>query len=158
MHIHQETERWAGPDLAIDCPACHERSVPATTFDQQTREKLYGLIPLNNVRSSWVVCSSCKVPMRSRVDTAELEGKTPVELADLLYLDASFLQKAMAIIALLIAIFPIVGTLFAAVALFANRKYPSWPRTVSWVALGLSFLPLALFAVAMFLTAIGVNK
>jgi hypothetical protein len=43
MQIHQEIERQPGPDIVIDCPACHSRKVPARTFDERTREKLYGL-------------------------------------------------------------------------------------------------------------------
>jgi hypothetical protein len=41
---------------------------------------------------------------------------------------------------------------------FANRKIPVWSKTVSIVALGLSFLPLVLFAGALVLAMLGVIK
>jgi hypothetical protein len=158
VQIRQETERSRGPDVVIDCPACAERDVPAMTYDEHIRESVAGLIPVNNVHQTWVACSRCKATIRSRLPAADLGGKTPVELADLIYLDASFFQKCLAIIALVVAIFPIVGTVVAAIALFANRKFPIWSKTVSIVALGLSFIPFVLFAGGFVLAMLGVIK
>jgi hypothetical protein len=158
VQIHQQTERWPGPDVVIDCPVCGERGVSATTYDEQIRESVAGLIPVNSVRRSWALCSHCKAMLRSRLPAPELDGKTPVELADLIYLDAGFYQKALAIIALLVALFPLVGTVVAAIALFANRKIPVWSKTVSIIALGLSFLPIVLFAGGLVLAMMGVIK
>ncbi len=140
MQIHQEVERQPGPDLVIDCPVCHSRQVPAATYEERTREKLYGLLQVNDVQRSCVVCSNCGIALRSRLPVAELEGKAPDELADLIFVEASFLQKALAVIALVVALFPIVGLAVAAIALLVNRKMPSWPRTVSYVATGVSLL------------------
>jgi hypothetical protein len=158
VQIHQQTERWPGPEIVIDCPTCGERGVAASTYDEQIRESVAGLIPVNSVRRSWVACSHCKATVRSRLPAADLDGKTPVELADLIYIDASFYQKALAIIALVVAIFPLVGTVVAAIALFANRKIPVWSKTVSIVALGLSFLPIVVFAGGLLLAMMGVIK
>ena len=70
----------------------------------------------------------------------QLRGLAGDELTEILYLETSFLQKALAIIALLVSIFPGVGPVVAALALLANQKLPCWPRTVSYVAIGLSLL------------------
>jgi hypothetical protein len=156
MQIHQEIERQPGPDVVIDCPACHSRQVPATTYDERTREKLYGLLQVNDVERSCVVCSSCGTSLRSRLPVAELEGKAPDELADLIFIEASFYQKSAAVIALVVAIFPFVGTVLAAIALIANYKIPGWPKTVSFIALGISFLPFLALAVGTVLAVTGV--
>lgn len=158
MHVHQEIQRQPGPEVSFHCPACYLRNVPAATYDQQIREKLYGLIPVSNLHSTWVVCSNCKTPLRSRATAAELEGLDADQLAELIYADAGFVPKVMALIALLIAILPGIGTVFAALALFVNRKFPCWSRTLSWVALGISFIPIAIFGVGMILALAGVIK
>jgi hypothetical protein len=56
------------------------------------------------------------------------------------------------------ALFPLVGTVVAAIALFAIRKIPVWSKTVSIIALGLSFVPIVLFAGGLVLAMIGVIK
>ena len=158
MLTHQETQRWAGPDVVIHCPVCYARNVPASTFDQETRDKLYGFIPLNRIQTSWVVCSECRVPLRSRVSVANLEGLEPDRIAEVLFVDPGFIRKALAVIALAVAIVPAVGTVLACVALFANRKFPCWSRMLSWVALVLSLVPPALFAVFAVLSDLGFLK
>jgi hypothetical protein len=158
MHIHQETERWPGPDVVIDCPACHERGVSATTYDQRTQERLYGLIRLNDVRSTWVTCTGCGAVLRSRVPAAELEGRTTDDLTDQMYFDAGFLPKALAVMAVFVSVFPIAGTVMAAIALFANRKTPGWWRAISIVALVLSLLILGLIGMLLVAEQLGLLK
>jgi hypothetical protein len=158
VQIHSETQRWPGPEVDINCPVCHARGVPATTCDQQTSERLYGLIPVNNVRSSWVVCSACGTALRSRVGVAELGGKSADEIAPLIHTDAGFIRKSMAVVALLLAIFPCVGTVVAVIVLIANLRLPGWPRTLSWVATGLSLLTLGLVALLFLFESLGLLK
>ncbi len=130
----------------------------ATTYDQQTSERIYGLIPVNEARSSWVVCSACATALRSRVGVAELNGKSDDEIASLIHADAGFVRKSMAVVALLLAIFPCVGTVVAAIVLITNLRLPGWPRTLSWVATGLSLLSSGLVALLFLFESLGLLK
>jgi len=158
VSIHQVVQQWQGPEVLIDCPVCHARSVSAATHDQESREKLYGLIPLNTVRSSWVVCSGCHTALRSRVRVDELEGKTPGEMADFVYADAGFIRKTFAIVALLTCLFPFVGPVIAAIMLIANWKLPGWPRTLSWIATGVSLVATGFVVLLLIFDAMGLLK
>ena len=64
----------------------------------------------------------------------------------------------MAVMALLLALFPCVGTVVAAIALIANLKLPGWPRTLSWVATGLSLLSAGFVALLFVFESLGLLK
>ncbi len=80
MQIHQETEQTPGPDVVINCLACRQRGVNATTYDQRIQERLYGVLRVNDVRSTCVVCTGCHTVLRLRVTAAELEGTSAEDL------------------------------------------------------------------------------
>jgi hypothetical protein len=149
MFFIQETERWPGPDLRIDCPACGARGADASSFDQRIKDSYLGIIPLKVTRSTWVVCSECRAQLSSRVGAAELGGKTADELADLVVLKADFVRASVAVIALLIAIIPLVGLVMAIIASAANRKSPGWPKYLSYLALAISLVEAVLFVILL---------
>ena len=158
VHIHSETEKRPGPDLVINCPACHNRDASATTYDQRIQERIWGLIPVNDTSSTWVVCTECNAILRSRVTAAKLKGKTADELSDQMYFDAGLVPKVLAMIGIVLAIFPFVGLVMAAIALFMNRKSPTWARMISVVALILSLLTSGLFGVLLVFEHFGLSK
>jgi hypothetical protein len=151
MHIIEEIQRWPGPEIRIDCPACGARDVVASTFDQQIKDKYYGLITLWVQRSSWVVCPECRIELYSKVDASSLSDKSIDELAELIYPRASFIKKSLAILALPFAVFPLLGQVMAIIAIIANWKSHGWPKTVSFVALGLSFFCFLVIAILIVL-------
>lgn len=149
MWIEQEKEKVPGPAVRISCPACHKDDVSAKTYDEHIQERLNNAISVNQVCLTWIVCSECGAKLRSRVPAAQLGGKSAKFLAQQMYFDDGFLAKALAIIALLVAIFPIVGTVVALLAWQTNRKTPSWPKKVSLAAIVLSLAPVAVFGCAI---------
>jgi hypothetical protein len=96
--------------------------------------------------------------MRSRVWVSELEGKSVDEMTDLIDLDPTLLQAVLSLIAVAVAIVPVAGTVVSMIALFACRKIPAWPKTVSWIALFLSFVSLAWFCATLILERAGVIR
>lgn len=157
LHVSHETEQFPGPQIDFDCPACGILGIEGTTYDQRRREWLYGLIPLNDIKTSWIVCSNCGHQLRSRVTAAELAELEHDQLAGVLYADPGAIRKAMAVISALVAIFPIVGTVFAGIVVAANWKIRAWPRTLAIISLVASIgVWVLFFLVAILLAGLGV--
>lgn len=155
LQISQQIDRHPGPEVEFDCPSCGGKGVTGFTYDERRQERLYWLIPVSNSNSSWVACSQCGKALRSRLPAAQLANLGRERLASVLFVDPGFVRKAVAVISAILAIFPFVGTIFAAIVVIANWKVRAWPRTVSiaslivsiafWVvAAGVVFLLVAL--------------
>jgi hypothetical protein len=151
----EKTQRWAGPGICIDCPWCARAGVNAATYDQRSTDWYFGVLPILTSRSSWVVCSSCGGRLYSRVKVAELAGLAPSELTKLVYPRASFIQGFLALAALCVAVFPVVGLVMTGIALFANWKLRGWTKSVCYVALAISLLSIALVGALLAIESLG---
>src|SRR5438105_626485 len=105
----EEDKTTPGPDGMINCPACGQRTVWASTYRMQTRSWWFGLIPGLAVHSTWVTCLECKTPLVSKLPLTELLDKSPEELATEIYLPFKLLETFMALAAFVVAIVPFVG-------------------------------------------------
>jgi len=135
IHLTSEETFEPGPDLVINCPVCLQTDVNATSFEVEIKERVYGWIAVNRVRRSHVRCEACQTVLVSSVAVSELEGRPSVDISEYLSHQASFVSKSLAVLAGLLFVLPFVGTAMAVIAITANRKYRSWPRTVSVLAL-----------------------
>ena len=154
MQIEQEKLVLTGPEIVFDCPACQRKNAAASTYDEEISESSGG-IKLKDTTRSRVVCSECGFVLHSRVRAGELEGKSPAELADLIFRGASFAQKTLAVGAVLTAIIPVLGTIVGLTAFLVNRRVDGWPKTASLVGLIGSALPLFLCALGTVAAMLG---
>jgi hypothetical protein len=130
----EDTLQTPGGNVEILCPACGTESVLARTLDERHRIRFLGLLTVLSFFSTWVVCTRCGGRIYSPVRAGELATMSPEEIGEVIYLRASFLQRSLAVLALLVAIFPLVGVGMAAIALIATRKTQDWARPVVKVA------------------------
>ncbi len=150
MAVYIERTTWfPGPSITIDCPYCLGAKIPSDTYDLVTEILFLGILPIQRVKSTRLVCSSCRTELESRVGAWDLSALDPEELATVIRPYVSFIQKSLALIALVFAIFPVIGTVMALVALLGNWKVRGWPKTLSWVALAISLAVIAAFGIAV---------
>ncbi len=89
------------------------------------------VIPMGTNTTWWVVCSACKVKLYSKLNAANILGKTPGELVGQISVYTSFVNQFMAVAALLPSWAPALGTILALIAWLVNWKTPGWPRKLS---------------------------
>lgn len=140
FYLTSKTNVEAGPNVVIHCPVCLQTDVKATTYEVEIEEKFLGLVTVNRVWRSVVQCAACNAMLDSRICVFDLEGQFPEDIADHLHHDAGFVRKALAILAVLLFLLPFVGTAMALIALAANRRFRSWPRAVSFLALAANII------------------
>jgi hypothetical protein len=134
----------------INCPSCGHLDVPAQIIERQETLMESLVIPMGTQTTWWVACSACQVKLYSKLSAAKIQGKTPAELVGQIYVYTSFVNQFMAVAALLLSIFPGLGTILAAIAWVMNRKLTGWPRKLSKIAFFASFLWIpGLFILAM---------
>ena len=142
----EETQDTPGPVIDFDCPACGQQRAKGLPNERMTRLWFLGLFPLISTnlaaKETWIACLQCGVLLGTEVKLADLAGKTPEELVGRIHFRTTFLQKALAVIALAVAIFPLVGFVMAIFAIAANWNTRTWPRMVSKIAVFLSILTL----------------
>jgi hypothetical protein len=131
--------------VVIHCPLCDQKPVQAVVFDRRERALLLGLIPLLVLNSTWVTCTACRGELHSKVKSEHLFNRDPEELAAFIYARVSFIDKFLAISALLLAVFPLLGLLYALLAWVVNRKSRGWPKKVTVIALWVSIAVHVLF-------------
>ena len=128
-------EKPAPGMIVIDCPACGERQVEARPYHHDIYNELGLLID----RTSWVECSRCKAQLHSRIDALELRALSVQERNAAISVYIPLVARALALISVLISVFPFVGIAVAVIALMANRRPGLW-RTLSWLGVGISGL------------------
>jgi hypothetical protein len=133
-----------GEPVKIHCPLCGERGVEAKTYAQVERVKFLG-IPVDR-RTSWAVCSRCGKHLLSSRDVHDLPGSSEEELDKVLAPYASFISRSIALLALILSWVPIVGIVLVLLAILLNRRPGIW-RTLSWIALGISLLAMAVLGI-----------
>jgi hypothetical protein len=128
-----EDQTTPGPEVMIVCPVCRERGV-AETSDHRHRAFFLGLIPFIDSRWTSVVCPNCKRTLHSKVKAIELAVLPPERVAAAISHRASFLKASLAIIGLLVALFPFVGLAFGLLGLLVNWRHRGWTKKVCYVA------------------------
>jgi hypothetical protein len=154
------TEETPGPMICFDCPGCGQQRAQGFPYQRMSRVwflHLFPIVPKNlATKETWITCLQCGVLLGSELKLADLVGKTPEELIGRIYFRTTFLQKALAVIALFVAIVPLVGFVMSLIAVVANWKTRTWPKRISMIALVLS-IPLMLFlGIGLALEAMGI--
>jgi hypothetical protein len=126
FHKPKRGTTW-GPGLIIHCPLCKARSVQASSY---TLKEMF-------VKTHWLRCSSCGQELGCRRPVTSLLGSTPEELAPLLFPHKPFVAKMLAVLAIVLCLFPTIGLMVSVGAAVANLRADRW-RTLSWIALSLS--------------------
>jgi hypothetical protein len=124
-----------GRDIVIHCPACKQQNVPAVSYDHHERQ--YGVSHTTN----WVKCLACGTHLYSKVKPEELIGRAPDELAKVVVFRLSFVARATALLAVVVCLFPWVGTGMALLATLINLRTRGWPKPLSRIALAVSLVP-----------------
>jgi len=146
--LSESTIQRPGPDCVLNCPVCNGLDVTAFTFDLVTQTKAYFVVKMMKTTVTHVVCTACHTNFFARGPAARLADLTPDELAAVLRPPTTFIQKSLAVLALLVAIFPIVGLVMAVIAWVSNRKTRNWPGMVSKIALAISLLVSVILGIA----------
>jgi hypothetical protein len=154
------TEETRGPMIYFDCPGCRQQRAKGIPYERMTRVwflHVFPIVPANlATKETSITCLQCGVLLGAELKLADLVGKTPEELIGRIYFRTTFLQKALAVIALFVAIFPMVGFVMSLIAVVANWQTRTWPKRISVIALVLS-IPLMLFlGIGLALEAMGV--
>jgi hypothetical protein len=138
FHAHVTTESIPGGETRIHCPSCGRRDILARIVGKRETAKAFFLIPFLQKTTWWVVCTDCETELYSRLDADELSWRTPDDLADSVYVRVSLIRKALALLSLVLGVFPLIGLVFGVIAVVANRKSRGWPKGVSYLGLVLA--------------------
>src|SRR5438552_4076146 len=122
MLLIEQTQWTPGPDIRFHCPACKQQDVIGSAYEQEITDWYLGVIPLLNLRVTRVFCLRCGIMLNANAKLADLLDKTPQDLSSLLYVSTSFIQKSLAIIALIMALLPMVGCVMSLIAIIANWR------------------------------------
>jgi hypothetical protein len=137
----------------IHCPVCHGQNLPGEIIESQETLMENLVVPVARHTTWWVVCSRCKTRLYSRQNAAELQGKTPDDLAGLVYYRVSLVHQFLAVAAVVLAITPGLGVIMGLIAWFVNRKTPGWPQRLSKYALWTAVFLHVAFVVYVFIAA-----
>ncbi len=143
-------ECTANLPINVDCGACGDTRVPSLAYDLTETPMLFHCIPiLDSNRSTFVKCGNCGAKLMSTLSCEDLRNCHESDLRHFVSFRDSFIVKCLAIISLLICIFPFLGTAFAAVTWFFARKSPNWVRTAAVIAFVISLFPLCIALVGV---------
>lgn len=146
-------ERPAGT-VPIHCPVCRGNNVVGQIIESHEKLVQFGVIPVAANTTWWVLCPQCHTRLFSKLPASQLTGKTADQLAGIVYKRVSLVAKFLAIVSVALAWLPILGIVMGLIALFANRKSPGWPKTVSKVGFFGSLFFHALFTALEIVTAV----
>lgn len=133
-------EEKPGPEVEIHCPQCGQ-FCEATSLEITEWFKMFYIIPLFQLRNTYLTCTHCRktVLVKARLD--ELPSITQEDLDDMLTgTQASFLTSFYAILALSLCWLPMIGLVPAIISIILSRRITGWQKMVSYIALGLSLV------------------
>ena len=136
-----QSKSVAGPNLRMRCSVC-DMLTSATSFQYGERLTLFHLIPLSPwTETNYVQCVTCRQQFVSSIRVCDLPTYDPDTLGSLLIRRVGLVPCALALLALLLSPFPMVGLLLGAIALAVNWRRPRhWTRTISRVAFAVACL------------------
>jgi hypothetical protein len=102
-------------------------------------------------RTYWLNCQSCGETLRSSLPAPELRNQPAAVTSLHVWHSVSPVKKLLAILAIGLFFMPVLGLLLSVGAVVVNYKTVAWARRTSWIALVLSVLVHALFAVVWIL-------
>ena len=137
--VTQETEVGT---THIHCPVCKSPNVSGTIIELRETIMQALVIPISKHTSWWVVCSSCKAKLFSKVGPEELEAWTADELVGSVYLRVPLPCQLFAVLSIGLALEGVLhGTgSFGLIAWLINRKYGGWVSKLSKIGLWASVL------------------
>ena len=131
----------------IHCPACRARDVEAQIIEHSEKVTEMLVVHMATHTTWWVVCSSCKAKLYSKVSGPELATRTADQLVGVVVPRVGLVKQFWAVASILLSIAPGLGIGVGLIAYLVNRKSIGWPRTASKIGLGLSiFFIFALIA------------
>jgi hypothetical protein len=136
--ITTTTQKNPGPTIRMNCPQCLAKEAPAESFEQIDRVGLFYVIPLFQIRNTFVTCGKCRRQSICKVTTAEIANFSADDLSDYLVRRVPLVCQFLAVASVLLSVAPFAGPLLGIVAVLANWRTIGWPKTVSRVGLGMS--------------------
>ncbi|MCE9530054.1 MAG: hypothetical protein K8T89_02785 [Planctomycetes bacterium] len=118
----QANQRSKGPIVTIDCPVCHEQEVEAKTYNMLQRDGI-----ISNF-TSWVVCPECRSHLLSSRDVNELPNLSREELQETISEYFPLVNRAFAVLSLLLGLIPFLGLAIGVLAVLLNRRPSRWHR------------------------------
>jgi len=128
-------EAGQSPAFLINCPKCGAKHVPAKIT---TLKETLDLVIRQT--TTWVKCSACGTSLYSKRPAAEIIGMTPEQLERVLVNRVSLVSRVVAILAIVLCLFPFVGLAVAALSMALNWKAHGWSRKLSLIALPIALL------------------
>jgi hypothetical protein len=141
INFGAKSKTHLGPIIKIHCPHCHKRDVDAY-FGVVNETTTVAFIPVEEVEYELVKCSSCGTRFETKSDFSEILKMTSdeIELQKILKYPFDFVSFSIAVIALLFGVFPVIGPVFALLAILLNRKSRRWIRYFAWSSLVVSLI------------------
>ena len=134
-------ERSGDVQIRVDCGQCGRSQVPSIAFDQTEKLMLFHCIPILCWHNTFVTCGNCGCKLTLSLRCEDLRRSHEGDLRHFISYNESIVLKFLTIVSLLCFIFPILGTILAAITLYVARKSTTWVRKVAVVAFVLSLLP-----------------
>lgn len=144
MDLWLDAKRAEGPEIRFPCPCCGEAEAIGQTREERERLSLFGLVPLFELRNTFVRCGACGQESISKIPPSALAECEPEALAGRLRPRRSKGSPIAAVLALLAFWVPAAGLAVAAFSLFKNGKAGGWKK---WGSLVAFLLSIALHAV-----------
>ena len=119
-------------DLRINCPTCKRQDVAAVSYDYH--EQYHGI----RRTTTWVKCLECGTHLYSKGTPDELAAMSLQQRGEAIAFRISLIKRIMAILAIVLCIYPWIGFVTALVAAVMNWRTPGWPKWTSRVALAVA--------------------
>jgi hypothetical protein len=141
-----------GPLIPIDCPACHATGIPSSPRHLEEPLRLFGLIPLFTLRSTFIQCGACgkSLTAPSR-DLDNLYRLSPAELSASLRPYVPLFGRFLVVSSLVLFWFPFLSPALALGGLITTWRHRAW-RRAAVIAVCLSLL-VALAVACLFIFA-----
>jgi hypothetical protein len=124
-----------GPNVIINCPRCGAKHVPATCH---TITEIVNLIWRKT--TTWVRCSACGTELHSKRRPDDVLGRSPEELEGVIVYRISLIPRFLAIAAIVLSVWPLLGLILSLVSLAVNWRHGRWLKKVSLIAVTISVL------------------
>jgi hypothetical protein len=147
--ITSRSTKTPGPMININCPACQATEVPADSLQQVDRLELFYLIPFFQLKNTFVTCSACRKQLISSADINEMANLSAADLSQHLVSHVSFVNKAVAILAIAMCWVPIIGLGLGLLGVALNWKTTGWTKTLSLISVIVGAVILGVFFILL---------
>jgi hypothetical protein len=144
--LHRDTNK--GPRLRIDCGRCGVSGAAASSRDLIDTIRLLFVIPFR-FTNTFVTCQSCGAKHISQLCCQDLKEHRDADVTPFVSYHVSFVVRFLAVMSLLLCLFPFLGLALSLIAVCSAYKTRGWPRKLAMIAVLISGLVTAAAGIAI---------